>query len=102
MDAALQQYAEVVKREAPEELTVAREELAGHIQAAEGKVGKGLKTLDNASKMQRKLRYSEPSYYPQAGGGGFGRSRFATREARDGGSGFSVLSGGSTGECAVG
>jgi tetratricopeptide (TPR) repeat protein len=65
MDAALQQYAQVVKRKAPEELTVAREELTGHIQAAEGKVGKGLKTLENASKMQRKLRYSEPSYYPR-------------------------------------
>jgi tetratricopeptide (TPR) repeat protein len=65
MDAALQQYAQVVKRKAPEELTVAREELTGHILAAEGKVGKGLKALENASKMQRKLRYSEPAYYPR-------------------------------------
>jgi tetratricopeptide (TPR) repeat protein len=65
MDAALQQYAQVVKRKAPEELTVAREELTGHILAAEGRVGKGLKALENASKMQRKLRYSEPAYYPR-------------------------------------
>lgn len=65
MDETLRQYAEIVKRKAPEELTVAREELAGHIQAAEGKVPKGLKTLENASKMQRKLRYSEPAYYPR-------------------------------------
>jgi len=65
MDAALRQYKDVVKRDAPAELTVAREELAGHILAAEGKVAKGLKTLENASKMQRKLRYSEPAYYPR-------------------------------------
>jgi tetratricopeptide (TPR) repeat protein len=65
MDAALRQYDSVVKRKTPEELVVAREELAGHIQAAEGKVSKGLKTLENASKMQRKLRYSEPAYYPR-------------------------------------
>jgi hypothetical protein len=65
MDAALALYSEVVKRKAPAELTIAREELAGHILAAEGKVGKGLKTLENASKMQRKLRYSEPAYYPR-------------------------------------
>jgi tetratricopeptide (TPR) repeat protein len=65
MDATFRQYEEIVKRKPPMELTVAREELAGHIQAAEGKVGKGLKTLENASKMQRKLRYSEPAYYPR-------------------------------------
>jgi tetratricopeptide (TPR) repeat protein len=65
MDATLRQYETIVKRKAPEELTVAREELAGHIQAAEGKVSKGIKTLENASKMQRKLRYTEPAYYPR-------------------------------------
>jgi hypothetical protein len=65
MDAALRQYEEIVKRKAPEELAVARVELAGHIEAAEGKVGKGLKTLESASKMERKLRYSEPVRYPR-------------------------------------
>jgi tetratricopeptide (TPR) repeat protein len=65
MDATLRQYEEIVKRKPPAELTVAREELTGHIEAAEGKVGKGLKTLENASKAQRKLRYSEPAYYPR-------------------------------------
>ncbi len=65
MDASLRQYEEIVKRKPPLELTVAREELAGHIEAADGKVAKGLKTLENASKMQRKLRYSEPAYYPR-------------------------------------
>ncbi|MGA3189686.1 MAG: hypothetical protein ABSF22_21475 [Bryobacteraceae bacterium] len=65
MDATLRLYEKTVKPKVPAELTVAREELAGHIQVAEGKVGKGLKTLENASKMQRKLRYSEPAYYPR-------------------------------------
>jgi hypothetical protein len=65
MDAAPRQYEDVVKKKAPAELTVAREELAGHILAAEGKVAKGLKTLENASQMQRKLRYSEPAAYPR-------------------------------------
>jgi tetratricopeptide (TPR) repeat protein len=65
MDTALRQYEEVVKKKAPEELTVAREELAGHVQVAEGKVAKGLKTLDNAAKQERKLRYSEPVRYPR-------------------------------------
>jgi tetratricopeptide (TPR) repeat protein len=65
MDAALVDYESAVKRKAPAELTVAREELAGHILAAEGKVDKGLKALENASKLQRKLRYSEPAAYPR-------------------------------------
>lgn len=65
MDAALRQYEEIVKKKAPEELTVARAELAGHIEVAEGKVAKGLKTLESASKAERKLRYSEPVRYPR-------------------------------------
>jgi tetratricopeptide (TPR) repeat protein len=65
MDAALRQYGEVVKQKDPEELVAARMELTGHIEAAEGKVAKGLKTLETASKMQRKLRYSEPVRYPR-------------------------------------
>jgi predicted negative regulator of RcsB-dependent stress response len=65
MDAALRQYEEIVKRKAPEELVIARVELSGHLEVAEGKVGKGLKTLENAAKMERKLRYSEPVRYPR-------------------------------------
>jgi tetratricopeptide (TPR) repeat protein len=65
MDATLQQYERIAKRKPPAELTVAREELAGHIQVADGKVMKGLKTLEGASKLQRKLRYSEPAAYPR-------------------------------------
>jgi tetratricopeptide (TPR) repeat protein len=65
MDAALRQYEEIVKRKAPEELVVARAELTGHLEVAEGKVGKGLKSLEKASKMEQKLRYSEPVRYPR-------------------------------------
>ncbi|HTB11657.1 MAG TPA: hypothetical protein VK752_08800 [Bryobacteraceae bacterium] len=65
MDGALRQYEEIVKKKAPEELTVARAELAGHIEVAEGKIGKGLKTLDNVAKVERKMRYSEPVRYPR-------------------------------------
>ncbi len=65
MDETLRLYETVVKRKPPVELTVAREELSGHIFAASGKVGKGLKTLESASKKQRQLRYSEPAYYPR-------------------------------------
>jgi tetratricopeptide (TPR) repeat protein len=65
MDAAFRQYEEVVKKKAPEELVIARAELTGHIEVAEGKVGRGLKTLENVSKTERKLRYSEPVRYPR-------------------------------------
>ena len=65
MDAALGQYEAIVKQKRPEELSAARAELMGHLEVAEGKVSKGLKTLENASKMQRKLRYSEPVRYPR-------------------------------------
>ena len=65
MDAAFRQYEEVVKKKAPEELVIARAELTGHIEVAEGKVGRGLKTLESVSKTERKLRYSEPVRYPR-------------------------------------
>jgi len=44
---------------------IARQELDGHILAAEGKVKQALSTLGSASLAQRKLRYSEPPYYPR-------------------------------------
>jgi tetratricopeptide (TPR) repeat protein len=72
MAASLRQYEEVVKKKVPEEMTVARAELMGHVEVAEGKVAKGLKTLESASKMQRKLRYSEPARYPRPVGEALG------------------------------
>jgi tetratricopeptide (TPR) repeat protein len=65
MDSIFKQYEEVVKRKPPVELVIARQELDGHIQAAEGKMKQAMNTLATASLAQRKLRYSEPPYYPR-------------------------------------
>jgi hypothetical protein len=65
MDAILRDYETVVKRKPPVELMIAREELGGHILAAQGKAKQAIETLETASKNQRKLRYSEPPYYPR-------------------------------------
>lgn len=65
MDAALKRYEELTKKKAPEELVVARAELTGHIEVAEGKVARGLKTLENVAKVERRMRYSEPVRYPR-------------------------------------
>lgn len=65
MDAALKQYEVQVKRKPPAELTVAREELEGHILAAEGKYQQAMNQLGSASVAQRKIRYSEPPVYPR-------------------------------------
>lgn len=65
MDASLTQYAEQVKRKPPVELTIAREELEGHIAAASGQVDHGLKILAKAARAERAMTYSEPPYYPR-------------------------------------
>lgn len=65
MDAALKDYDAQVKHAPPGELTVARQELEGHVLAAQGKTDAALKTLKRASEAQRKLRYSEPPQYPR-------------------------------------
>lgn len=65
MDTVLKEYENVVKRKPPVELTIAREELNGHILAAQGKTKQALESLESASRNQRKLRYSEPPYYPR-------------------------------------
>jgi hypothetical protein len=65
MDSFLKQYEEQMKRKPPVELAVARQELDGHILAAENKIDQSLKALKSASAAQRKLRYSEPPLYPR-------------------------------------
>ena len=65
MDAALKQYEQDVKRKPPAELVVGRQELEGHILAAQGKVNDAVNALGNAAMAQRKLRYSEPPFYPR-------------------------------------
>jgi tetratricopeptide (TPR) repeat protein len=64
-EAAMADFQKRTGRPEPPELQVARQEMAGHIEAAEGNVDRGLKTLDAASKAERKLTYTEPPYYPR-------------------------------------
>ena len=65
MDASLRAYKEKVKMATPEPLKVARQELDGHLKIAEGKLGHGLKTLQEASLAETRLDYTEPPYYPR-------------------------------------
>jgi tetratricopeptide (TPR) repeat protein len=65
MDAMLKDYEAQVKHAPPGELLAARKELDGHVLAAEGKYKQAMSELGTASLMQRKLRYSEPPYYPR-------------------------------------
>jgi hypothetical protein len=52
-------------RTEPAELRVARTELAGHLEIAQGQINQGLKLLQAASKQERRLTYTEPPYYPR-------------------------------------
>jgi len=53
------------KRPEPAELVVARQELAGHLELAQGHAERGLKLLQTASAAERHLTYTEPPYYPR-------------------------------------
>jgi len=65
MDESLKAYDEQVKHKAPAELQVARQELEAHVLGAQGKTDAAIKAFKSASAAQRKLRYSEPSWYPR-------------------------------------
>jgi tetratricopeptide (TPR) repeat protein len=65
MDAALKQYEQELKKKPPAELTVGRQELEGHVLAAQGKATEAFNQLGSAAMAQRKLRYSEPPQYPR-------------------------------------
>ncbi len=62
---ALADFQKRTGRPATPELLVARQEMEGHIEAAQGRLARGIKTLEAASKAERKLTYSEPPYYPR-------------------------------------
>ena len=65
-DQALADYRTKTKRAAnPPELEVARQEMMAQLDVAEGHVGKALKEFEAASKAERRLRYTEPPYYPR-------------------------------------
>ncbi len=65
METAMNELKAVTKLKMPEELVVARMELAGHIELSAGKVKRGLKTLDGAARKEHALVYTEPPYYPR-------------------------------------
>ena len=65
MDAMLKDYDAQVKHKAPPELLAARLELDAHVLAAEGKQKQALHAFGTAATEQRKLRYSEPPFYPR-------------------------------------
>jgi tetratricopeptide (TPR) repeat protein len=65
MDAALADYKEKTKEDAPPYLKVAREELQGQIAVAAGELERGIKLLQDAAKQERALRYNEPPHYPR-------------------------------------
>jgi tetratricopeptide (TPR) repeat protein len=71
-EAAMADFVKRTGRPEPAELQVARQEMMGHIEAAEGHVDKALKTLEVASKAERKLTYTEPPYYPRPVAEGWG------------------------------
>jgi tetratricopeptide (TPR) repeat protein len=64
-EAAMADFVKRTGRPEPAELQVARQELGGHLQAAEGRIDQALKTLQAASSAERKLRYNEPPQYPR-------------------------------------
>jgi tetratricopeptide (TPR) repeat protein len=65
MDSELKNYEDQVKHKAPGELLAARQELEAHVLGVEGKTDAAIKAFHTASTSQRKLRYSEPPYYPR-------------------------------------
>ena len=65
MDAALEDFTKRTKFKAPEELAAGRLELEAHILIANKKISSGLKRFAMAAAAQRKLRYSEPPWYPR-------------------------------------
>ena len=64
-EAAMAEFQKKTSRPEPAELQVARLEIAGHLEAAQGRTDKALKALELASKAERKLVYTEPPFYPR-------------------------------------
>jgi len=64
-EASLAEFQKKTGRPEPPELQVARQEMAGHIEAAAGHGDRALRTLEAASKAERKLTYAEPPQYPR-------------------------------------
>ena len=69
-------------RDAPE-LAVARLEVRGQLQIAEGKLDEGIRTLLRASERESRLVYSEPSWYPRPVAEGLGWTALRHRRLPD-------------------
>ena len=75
VDQSLADYRARTKRpENPQELEVARQELAAHLDFAEGRTAKAYKEFELASKAERRLTYTEPPYYPRPVAEAWGRA----------------------------
>jgi len=62
---ALAEYRARTHRSETPALQVARQELTGQLDLAEGQVDRGLKQLETASNAERRLTYAEPPSYPR-------------------------------------
>jgi tetratricopeptide (TPR) repeat protein len=65
MDAALKEFSARVHDRVPPALRVAQTELQAHIAWAAHNHGKSLALLQQAGRMERALRYTEPPWYPR-------------------------------------
>lgn len=65
LDQAVEDLTKMSYDKEARELNVARLDLRGHLELAEGKREQGFKTLWTASDRERRLRYSEPPWYPR-------------------------------------
>jgi len=70
---AMGDYRSGTNRPEPGPLQVARQELAGQLEVAEGRLDRGLKQLAAASNAERRLKYSEPPAYPRPVAEGMGQ-----------------------------
>ena len=82
-EAAVADFQKKTTRPEPAELQVARLEIAGHLEAAQGRVDRGMKVLAAASKAERKLTYTEPPFYPRPVAEALGH--LASRKGKTGG-----------------
>jgi tetratricopeptide (TPR) repeat protein len=88
MDAALKDYRDQVKADVPDALQTARAELDGHLKIAEGSIDAGLKKLDQASRMELKMDYSEPPFYPRPVSEAMGQAALRNGRAAEAKAGF--------------
>ncbi|GAB4366203.1 MAG: hypothetical protein OHK0021_09700 [Bryobacter sp.] len=65
MDKALGEFLRLTNFSVPEELVVARVELDGHLLWLRGRAQLALEKWEQASTMEKQLRYTEPTWYPR-------------------------------------